>query len=64
MDLQGLGVGLEGLGGKISGEKKISLFLEQFNSQHDSCRLSQFPVLMAIFLSCFFQIWNVRMCLY
>lgn len=37
MDLQGLGVGLEDLGGKISAEKKISLFLGQVNNQHDSC---------------------------
>ena len=65
MDLQDLGVGLEGLGVKISEEiKDFSGFLTIQHGQHDSCHLSQSHVLMTIFLSRFFQIWNVRMCLY
>lgn len=41
--------------------KMVALFVGQFD---DFCRLAQPRVLMAIFLSSFFQIWNVRMCLY
>lgn len=58
-----------GLGVKISEEKSemdcsVFLTIQCLLRYKDFCRLSQSHVLMAIFLSCSFQIWNVRMCLY
>ena len=63
------GCGFIGLGVKTAEEKSEMdcsgfLTIQCLLHYEDFCHLAQFHVLMAIFLSCSFQIWNVPMCLY